>query len=217
MISSPKLVSILLGFVLLPFSTQAALLTYDNEAGFVANGGVQLSYDFEAESGFPLGSYDPSTSLIGEFDGIVFDAMTIIPLNPPRSGVQGMSGAEGTFSRADLDFSGLGRRVTGFGFYAMDLDAGEFVRVEARFRLGGNRIFDVRLGDADVFTPIFFGAYDRDDSILGLSLSGIDDSGNLRAWYVDDLTLISEVPLPSALPLFLGGLLLLGRFHSRCA
>ncbi len=206
------LISVLLGLSLLPFATQAALVTYDNEASLIANDGTQARYDFETASGFPTGDYDPALSLIGAFDGIQFDAITISP-STPTSGSQAMSGQNGTYTAASLDFSGLSQRITGFGFYGLDLRSDESIRVNVDFRIGGIQTFDVRLGSATELTPIYFGAYDAADSIRSLSLLGIDDNGNNRGWYIDDLTLMGmAVPLPSALPLFLGGLLLLGRF-----
>jgi len=209
------LIAVLLGLSLLPFSAQAALVTYDNEAGLIANGGTQTRYDFETASGFPTGDYDPALSLIGNFDGIQFNATTISP-SAPTSGSQAMSGENGTYSAASLDFSGLSQRITGVGFYGLDLRLDEAIRVNVDFLLGGIQTFDIRLGSATELTPIYFGAYDAEDSIRSLSLLGIDDSGNNRGWYIDDLTLIGmAVPLPPALPLFLGGLVLLGRFCSK--
>ncbi len=216
-------IPVLLG--LLTFSAQAALVTYNNEADFIAIDATQARYDFEIASGFPEGSYDydPAPSLIGEIDGIQFDATTISPADPPTSGSQTMTGYSssqgGNYSAANLDFSNLSRRITGFGFYGLDLLPGESIRVTADFRLGGIQIFDVDLGSAADLTPIYFGAYDADDSILSLSLLGIDGSGNNSAWHIDDLSLtsVAAVPLPPALPLFLGGLLLLGRFQSKRA
>ena len=210
------LTAILLALSLLPFSARAALVTYDNEADLTANGDAQTRYDFETASGFPTGDYDPSLSLIGELDGIQFNATTIIPNTAPTSGSQSMSGQNGTYTAASLDFSGLSQRITGFGFYGLDIKSDESIRVTVDFRLGGSRIFDIGLGGAVDFTPIYFGAYDAEDSIRGLSLLGIDASGNNRGWHIDDLTLTSAaVPLPPALPLFLGGLVLLGHISKR--
>jgi len=209
-------IPILLALLSLP--AQAALTTYNDAAGLIANGGKQIRYDFEIASGFPTGNYDPTLSLIGARDGIQFDAITIRPNLAPVSGSQAMSGADGVYSAARLDFSALSRPVIGFGFYGQDLTIGESIRVSADFRLAGQQIFDVRLDGAPELTPIYFGAYDANDAIRSLSFTGIDDSGNNRAWYIDDLSLISAaVPLPPALPLFLGGLLLLSRFRSKSA
>lgn len=203
---------------LLSFSAQAALTTYNNEADFIAIGSDQVLYDFETSSGFPTGNYDPAYSWIGEIDGIIFDATTIIP-GTTTSGTQAMSGAGGTYTAANLDFTGSSRRVTGFGFYGLDLTAGELIRVSADFRLGGLQVFDIQLGGAADYTDIYFGAYDAGDSIRSLSILGLDTDNINRAWYLDDLRLtrIAAVPLPSTLPLFLGGLLLLGRFASKHA
>ncbi len=215
------LTPILLGLSLLPFATQAALVTYNNEVDLIANGGAQTRYDFETASGFPTGDYDPTLSLIGNFDGIQFNATTISP-SAPTSGSQAMSGENGTYTAASLDFSGLSQRITGFGLYGLDLKNGlaltpdEFIRINVDFRLGDSQTFDIRLGSAPNLTPIYFAAYDAEDSIRSLSIFGIDDGGNNRGWYIDDLTLMSAaVPLPPALSLFLGGLVLLGRFCSK--
>lgn len=210
------LTPILLGLSLVPFSTQAALVTYDNEASFIANGGIQTRYDFETSSGFPTGDYDPTLSLIGNFDNIQFNATTIIP-STPTSGSQAMSGENGTYTAASLDFSGLSQRITGFGLYGLDLRVDESIHISIDFRLAGIQTFNLRLNSAPELTPIYFAAYDAGDSIRSLSLLGIDDSGNNRGWYIDDLTLtgVAAVPLPPTLPLFLGGLVLLGRFCSK--
>ena len=200
---------------LLSFSAQAILITYNNEADFAAIGADQRRYDFEVDSGFPTGSYTAADSLIGEFDGIQFNATTIIPGLAPVSGTQAMSGANGTYSAATLNFTDPSRRITGFGFYGEDLRNQESIRVSADFQSAGIRIFDIRLGAEAELTPIYFGAYDADDTLRSLSIISLDDSGLNRAWYLDDLSLTSTaVPLPASLPLLLGGLVLLGRFIS---
>lgn len=206
---------------LLTFSAQAAITTYSNEADFIAIGGTQTRYDFETTSGFPSGSFNPADSLIGVVDGIQFDATTIIPQRTPTSGTQAMSGAGGTYTAANLDFTGQSRRITGFGFYGLDISSDELIRVSADFLNGGLQTYDIRLnGEAD-FTEIYFAAYDANDSIRSLSILGLDlnDTSINRAWYIDDLRLtsVAAVPLPATLPLFLGGLMLLGRFASKRA
>ena len=208
MFTRQLLVSLLFG--LLCVTARAALVTYDSEAGFSAIAAPQTRYDFEQASGFPAGDYDPNLSWIGEFDGIIFDATVIAPNQTPTSGSQAMTGAGGSYTSANLDFSGSGRRITGFGFQGLDLVAGEWIRVSASFRDAGSRIFDIALAPGQTeLTPVFFGAHDANDALLGLSISGLDEAGS-RAWYIDDLRLVSAVPLPPALPLLLGGLLLMG-------
>jgi len=194
-----------------------ALVTDNNMGDFFTRAGLKTTYDFETLSGFPLANADgiafsgDEFAYIGTFDSIGFDATTFRTNSGPVSGTQGMTGNTGTFSTATLDFTSLaGKQVIGFGFYGLDLTADEIIRVNVNFAIAGNQVFDVSLSAGDAsFTPTYFGAYDAVDYITGLTVSGTDVNGANRAWFLDDLTVVTVpavVPLPASIWLLVSGL-----------
>ena len=193
--------------------SHATLATYDNLFDLFVNPGLKTTYDFEVLTGFPVstGTFTP----IGSFDSINFDATVYAGV--PVSGTRSMTGATGTFSTANVDFSGLSRDVVGVGFWAMDLTVigNEAIVLDVTFSDSTSQSFDITLNGAATLTPIYFGLYSDDvmQSITGISLSGTDDTGITRAWTIDDLTVVTvaaqvpEVPVPAAVWLFGSGLI----------
>ena len=194
---------------------QAAIVTYDSASALMADAGSSVTYDFETTSGFP------GTSYIGTVDSIHFDASTYSP-TPFFPGTQSMTGAGtstlATRDTATLNFSSYGSQVLGFGFDGLDLFDDEIIRVNVEFNLSGTQVFDIALNGASNNTPIYFGLIDTADRINQISFSGLDGVGNASAWHIDNLTLVTSptaVPVPAALPLFIGGLALLGFWRRR--
>jgi len=197
-------------------ASQAALVTVSDMGSLFLNAGLKSTYDFEPLSGFAANAY------IGLFGPIAFDAKTEMYSTENAnmtSGKYAMTGWDGTFSDATLDFTRLTTQaVIGFGFYGLDLTVDEVIRVTVEFAHAGTQSFDISLENIEKpLRPTYFGLYDDQDSILNINISGTDSTGATRAWLLDDLTLVTApttVPVPAGIWLFgsgLAGLLSLSR------
>lgn len=188
--------------------SNAALLTYDNTFDLFLNPGLKTTYDFELLTGFPAstGTFTP----IGTFDDINFDA-TVYETTASISGERVMTGANGTFTTANVDFSGLTNDVIGVGFWGLDLTVigNEAIVLNVMLSDSTSQSYDITLNGAATLTPVYFGLYSDDlsQTITSISLFGTDDTGVDRAWLIDDLTVITAVPVPAAAWLFGSGLL----------
>ena len=184
--------------------TNAALLTYDNSGDLFLNPGSQTTYDFEVSSGFPVASV--GFEYIGLFDNINFDA-TVYDTSISVSGDQSMAGATGTGSPANIDLT-LGSDVFGVGFWGLDLTEDEYIVLNVTFSDSTSQSYNIALNGQARLTPIYFGLYSDDptQTITNIMFSGTDSVGRLRAWSIDDLTVISAVPVPAAAWLFISGL-----------
>ena len=178
---------------------------YFDEATLLGALGPSRTFDFETSSGFPAGP-----APIGIVDGVNFDAQTSAVIIP-TSGVQSMTGSSGPTSAATVSFT---TPTTGFGFFALDLTVDEFIQVVVEFAGQPNLIFEISLGGAADFTPIYFGLVDPADTILSLTFSGSDNLGLARAWLIDDLS-VSAIPAPAPLVLVLAFVSLLGLARMR--
>jgi hypothetical protein len=189
--------------------SQATVVTYNNLPDLFVNPGLKTTYDFETLTGFP------SSGHIGTFNGINFDAM-IYSSSAAISGTHTMTGSSGTFSTANVDFSGVSGNVVGVGLWGLDLTTygNEAIVLNVNYSDSSSQSYNITLNGADPsLTPEYFGLYSNDMSqtIASVSLYGTDNFGADRAWMIDDLTVITagsvpSVPVPAAAWLFGSGL-----------
>ena len=174
------------------------IVTFDDEMEFLSTTGQAVTFDFEEESGFPRGTFNPGTP-IGFFNGISIDANVGQLGSAATSGVQVMSGRTGTTGNAILDFRGLPLQPNGFGFFGLDLQTNEIIRVGVEFSSnpGVFSEFDISLlSGSNEFDPTYFGLLDDMDRINRISIRGTDILGTPnRAWAIDDLAIV--IPEPS--------------------
>ena len=180
------------------FKTSADIVTFDNQAEFLSTVNPGTTYDFEVASGFPRGTFNPGIG-IGFFDGISFTANVGDLGGSATSGIQVMSGSTGTTGNAIIDFRGLPLQPNGFGFFGLDLETDEIIRVGVEFTSnpGVFSDFDVMLlAGSNEFVPTYFGLFDDMDRIERISITGTDIGGTPnRAWALDDLAI--AIPEPS--------------------
>ena len=194
-------------FLALAHPAKAAVMTFDNQAAFLATVGPVTTYDFEVSSGFPAdtnGTDVGGWAYIGHFDGINFEATAVQIATLATSGVQVMSANIGTGPDATLTFN---PGTNGFGFFGLDIIAGGLIRVTVDFATGPDRVFDITDSDGIYLTPEYFGVYDPADSILSANFyaTASFDMSRRQSWSLDDLSVapaVSPIPLPAGFWLF---------------
>ena len=195
------------------FSTisSAAVVTGSSADAFLANSGVKTTYNFEPPTFEALGweEYDYIGFVV---DPYYFHASIFKPGSLSgqdgiaTSGKQVLTGVDDSFSDAFLDFSNSTNRVTGFGFFGLDLTPGEVIRVDVEFAHALPQTFDIALENINKPHATYFSLYDANDSIVNINIYGTDATGAPRAWAIDDLTLITAVPIPASLWLLGSGI-----------
>lgn len=175
-------------------SASAAIVTFDSEPAFLtAAAGLEVrGFNFEAPP-FPDAS-SGTVAFVGSIGGVAFD--THISAGP--SALSGVQTSLGSFADQTFDFSGYGKPVSGFGFFELDLVGAEITRVSVTFADLSVQTFDVGLGGASDFTPIFFGLLTDMSPVRQVVLSGLRDggAGPVSPSTIDDLS-VAAVPLPA--------------------